>query len=249
MPQAHPLVEVLKRALKLHGMTYRMLSEQLAVSEPTVKRLFAQGNFSLERLDQICRLMDMEIGDLVRMLEEGKERLKELSESQESELVADIRLLLVAFLVINAAKFEEILRDFRFSESELVRYLARLDKLRLIELLPKNRIKLLVSPNFAWRRNGPIQKFFTHMMQHEFLDSDFSGDNENFLFLSGLFTSASSVSLRRKLEQLASDFGELNRQDRTAPIADRNPYSLILAMRPWRPRAFGELRREQSKQA
>lgn len=97
---------------------------------------------------------------LVRLQGEGERRISRLTREQEEELVADVRLLLVALLVRNRWGFEDIVREYAISETECVRLLARLDRLRLIELQPGNRVRLLVARNFRWIPGGPIERFF-----------------------------------------------------------------------------------------
>jgi hypothetical protein len=41
------------------------------------------------------------------------------------------------------------------TESQCIQHLAKLEQLRLIELLPKNRIKVLVAYNFNWQGYHP----------------------------------------------------------------------------------------------
>jgi transcriptional regulator with XRE-family HTH domain len=53
MPHAITLVDTLKRLLKARGMTYGDLAARIGMSEATVKRMFSQKNFTLERLDQV----------------------------------------------------------------------------------------------------------------------------------------------------------------------------------------------------
>jgi transcriptional regulator with XRE-family HTH domain len=244
MPQSQTLVQTLKQALKAQGLTYRDVARAVALSEASVKRLFAEQSFSLQRLEQVCQLAGMEISDLVRQMESRRQVLDELSEAQEQELVSDIRLLLVAFLVVNGWSFAEIVERYRISETEAIRYLARLDRIKLIDLLPNNRIRLRISSNFAWRRNGPIQRFFTAHLQDDFLRSRFDEQSERFQFLSGMFSSASADQVRQRLQQLAQEFNQYNLQDRDKPIDTRVGYSLFLAFRSWRPDVFDRLLRD-----
>ncbi len=243
MPQSQSLIATLKKSLKARGLTYRDVAEGLGLSEASVKRLFAEQRFSLQRLEQVCQLAGMEISDLVRQMESSRQELDALTEAQEQELVLDIRLLLVAFLVVNGWSFDDIVHHYRIGETEVIRYLARLDRLKLIDLLPNNRIRLRISANFAWRRNGPIQQFFTANLQEDFLKSRFDEHNESFQFLSGMFTGACADQVRQRLRQLALEFHQYNQQDRDKSIDEREGYSLLLAFRPWRPDVFEKLRR------
>lgn len=243
MAQTQALISTLKKALKSQGLTYRDVARGMGLSEASIKRLFAEQTFSLQRLDQICQLLGMEITDLVKQMEASQQQLDQLTEEQEQELVSDIKLLLVAFLVINGWTFDDIIRAYKISETEAIRYLARLDRIKLIDLLANNRIRLRISPTFAWRRNGPIQQFFTSNLQDDFLQSRFDETDELFGFLSGMLTSACADQVRQRLQQLANEFRNLNREDRARPINTREGYSLFLAFRSWRPDVFEKLRK------
>ncbi|HMK14501.1 MAG TPA: helix-turn-helix transcriptional regulator [Burkholderiales bacterium] len=246
MARTEALIATLKKALKRHGLTYRNVAKALGLSEASVKRLFTQPSFSLDRLDKLCSLMGMEITDLVEMMEHERGRISELTESQEEELVSDTKLLLVAFLAVNGWTFHEILDYYILPEPELIRCLTRLDRLKLIELLPKNRIKLRISPNFAWRKNGPIQEFFNAHIREDFIKSRFEDEGEAFLFFSGMLSRSSNAVLLKKFEQLATEFDELNRHDRRLPIAQRFVSSMVLAIRAaWHPAAFEPFRRKK----
>lgn len=243
MAKSHILVNALKRLLKSRNMTYRHVAQGLDLSEASVKRIFATGNFTLERLDQICLLMGLEIADLARMADAEIHRINELTEAQEKELVADPRLLLVAFLVINSWPFDAILRQYKFPEAELIRCFVKLDKLRLIELQPNNRFKLLTATNFSWRKNGPILGFFAERMKQDFFEGNFQAENEVIMFVPGMLSEASCKIMLKKIEQLASEFNAINHQDAGLPIEQRSAFSMVVALRPWKPSVFARLRK------
>ena len=50
MPQVSPLISTLKKQLKAHGKTYADVAELLQLSEASVKRLFAEQNFTYRGL-------------------------------------------------------------------------------------------------------------------------------------------------------------------------------------------------------
>jgi len=231
--QTEALIETLKKALKRNHLTYAEVGRRLDMSEANVKRMFASKRFSLDRIEQICQLMQMELTDLVHLYEESRQHISRLTKEQEQELVGDLKLLLVAVSVRNRLGFEEILHNYALTEPELVRCLAKLDKLKIIDLLPGNRIKLIVDDDFRWIPNGPIEMFFGANMQGEFLTSGFDGELANRLFLFGLLSDSSTRQLLNKIQVLAKEFIELHRQDCHLPLEKRDPVGFMLAMRPW----------------
>ena len=244
MAQINPLLNTLKKALKAHGLTYLKIAEALELSEASVKRLFAEQTISLQRLEQICQLMEMEISDLVQMMNEQPPRLQHLSIEQEKEITHDLVLLLMTVSVLNRWTLQDILAFYKFSESECIQKLARLDKLKIIELLPKNKIKLLVAPNFSWRGNGPIQQFFQEKIAAEYFKTKFNDEDECLIVLNGMLSSQRNGEFQRKLKKLARDFDDINNDDASLPLEQRNGVTVVMAVRNWRYGLFEPLSRK-----
>ena len=129
---------------------------------------------------------------------------------------------------------DEIIEHYQLEIHYCIQKLARLDKLKIIELLPGNRIKLLVAANFGWRENGPIQAFFQRTIGQEFFNSRFSQDEESLLVLNGMLASASNSEFQRKLKRIAQEFEVLNHEDSSLPLEQRFGVTVVLAMRSWR---------------
>ena len=233
MAQTRELINTLKKALKAQGKTYADVAVALGLTEASVKRLFSQQSFSLSRLDKVCQLLDMEITDLVQLMSEQQQHLQQLTIEQEKEITADVTLTLVAVCVLNRWTMDDILSYYHLTEPQCVRHLVKLDRLKVIELLPKNRIKLLVAPNFSWRENGPIQLFFQRKISQEFFNTRFSRDDECLMVLNGMFSSQSNAEFQRKLKRLAREFDVLNNDDAALDLEKRNGVTLVLAMRDW----------------
>jgi transcriptional regulator with XRE-family HTH domain len=244
MAQVGLLVTELKRYLKSQGITYAALGKQAGLSESSMKRLFARESFSLQRLEQILNLLGLEIADLVAMMNERREFLTQLTPEQEDALLADPKLLLMMYLLINGWPLTAITATFAIDDAEAERLLIRLHRARIIELLPFNRVKLLTARNFTWRKDGPVQKFFAREVQREFLDSPFSGPGENLRFVAGLLSRTSLAQLQQSLDRLAREFDEAVRRDASLPLTERLSCSAVFAIRPWEFSAFKALRRK-----
>ncbi|MBT8141562.1 MAG: helix-turn-helix transcriptional regulator [Gammaproteobacteria bacterium] len=234
MGQTTALVQTLKRCLKEQGITYAQLCKPLDLSEASVKRLFAEESFSIKRLDKICGYLGMTLGDLITKMELQQEYLSELTEAQEHALVKDERLILVMQLVFSDWTYKDILRIFTLSEPELIQYLVQLDKLGLIELLPKNRIKLLTAHNFTWRKHGPVQSFFRQNLQSDYFDSNFDQDGSNLTMLTGMLSADARAEFDKKLNEFAKEFDQLCKSDSKRPLTERLGYGVVLAIRPWK---------------
>lgn len=244
MAQTKRLLDALKRELKRQGKTYRDVAQVLGLSEASVKRLFADQSFNLSKLDRLCEALGLEISDLVRLMEQATPRIARLTLAQERELVADIKLLLMAHFLMSRWTFAEIIEAYDIDETEGIRLLARLDRMKIIQLLPGNRVRLMISNEFEWLPDGPIAQFYRARVQGEFLNASFGGDGEYRVFRSGMLTRNSRAEIIRKLQRLAREFSETCVEDDVYPIRDRGGTSLLIAMRPWGVDVFESLRRE-----
>ena len=248
MPQHRAILQTVKAELKKLGITYQDLACQLQLSESTVKRMFALNAVSLERLDQICAVMNMEISEIVQSMEQQAKRIEQLSLEQEKELVSDTRMLLIAISLLNKWSYAEILETYDISEFESTRLMARLDRMQIIDLLPGNRVKLRISQNFSWRPDGPIQKFFENSVKTEYFDCKFNKQGELQLFVTGMLSKKSNAELIARLQKLATEFYALHEDDSSLSRADRAGTSMVLAIRPWEFKAFKALRKSATEQ-
>src|SRR6202034_4091877 len=127
----------------------------------------------------------------------------QLTLAQESEIVSDLRLLFMTWLVLIRTPFEEMVRSYRFSEREALRYLIRLDRLKVIELQPGSRVRLLVSRHFSWRAGGPVQRYIHQKLLREFTSSHFAGSQEEFFFHGGEVSEAGLGEIKQALRNTA----------------------------------------------
>jgi DNA-binding Xre family transcriptional regulator len=243
MSQTRPLVDTLKLELRKQRITYKQVSEILDLSETSVKRLFSEAAFSIKRLDKVCELLHLDISDLVHLMEKNIELTTELTRDQEADLVSDVKLLLVTLLLMNKLQFAEILAIYDISETEGIRLLARLDRMKIIELQPGNRVKLMISQNFKWIPEGPIQQYFENKVQREFLGSSFSKPGEFRIFVSGMISRSANTEIIKKIEHLAQEMSDMNIESESLPLDQRFGTSLMVAIRPWEIQVFEELRR------
>ena len=241
MSGAQVLVRGIKSRLRVQGMTYRELAARIGVSEPTVKRDLARGNFSLERLDRICEALGVAVEELIQPPDTAA--LTELSEPQERAIVASPKLLLVTYLVVNDWKFDEIVATFRMDANELIDVLLRLDRLRIVDFRPPSRVRKLTARNFSWRKDGPVHAYFIERVLPEFFAAAFDGAGDEFRFMGGTLTPASLLRLQSSLRRVAAEFEQLAHQDARLPLEQRDGCTAILALRSWEYSDFTKLRR------
>lgn len=233
MPVRSRFVEALKKALRARGVTYAQLARRIGVSEPTVKRMFSRGAFTLARIEQILQVLDLELYDVARMSRGRSESPAELTPEQETLLARDERLLSVFWLLLNDWSFEEILQAFAIARTELTLAFARLARARLIDWGPRERARLRVSRDFQWRAGGPVKKAYGARVMQEFLNSRFDESTALLRFEARDLSADSAAVLRRRLERIVAEFNEAAEVDATLPGRRRASFGLLVACRPW----------------
>lgn len=244
MAQTKELILMLKKSLKQQGITYAEVAKKLGLSEVSIKRNFANQHFTLDRLEAICGLMNIDFTDLVRMTDDEKLKISSLTLEQEEELVSDLKFLIVAISVQNAWQLDEICNYYMITQHECIRYLIRLEKHGLIHLLPNNRIRRMLAHDFRWLPRGPIETFFENTVQSEFMGSHFNRAGELRIYLMGMLSRNSLNTLRGKLEMLAREFSSLQQDDARLPAKSRFNTGLMMAIRPWQLSVFAKLKRD-----
>lgn len=243
MSQSQAMITTLKRVLRSQGKTYKDVAEALDLSEASVKRLFAEKTFSLERFEKVCDFVGMEISELIEQMNKQAERITSLTQEQEKELVSDIRLLIVAVCLINHWTFDEIIETYDIDQFQAIQLMAKLDRMKVIQLLPGNRVKRIIDRNFNWLPNGPIQRFYERTVQGDFFKSTFTGPGEFRVFVNGMLSRNSNQEMVKKAQRLIQEFNYYNTQDESLSVDERYGTSIMVAMRPWEIKLFADLRR------
>ena len=239
------LVDVLKRELRAKGITYARVARELGLSEASVKRMFSRREFTLKRLDQVCQLAHSDFSDLARILNREETLISRLTHEQEKEIASSIKLFLVAVCALNHVTPEQIVEVYELSQAECVQMLVRLDRIGFIRLLPNNRIRLLVSRDFAWLPDGPIYRFFKQHGLGDFARSRFDRPDEYFVAVNGMLSGSSRSAIVARLKRIVREFSELHNDDVRLPPPSRLNMTMMVAIRHWELQAFTELRRRK----
>jgi transcriptional regulator with XRE-family HTH domain len=248
MTGAAEITDALKRCLKARGMTYARLAAALDLSEASVKRLFSAGSFTLKRIEQICRVLEIDLFELARLARSEEAMATELTAAQEQALAADPQLLLVFHLVLGGWRLDEIVAQYNVSRAECLQVLLALDRLRLIDLQPNNEVRLRTVRHVNWRRGGPIRRAYQAMVLSEFFRDAFDRPGESLRFEAKELSAASREVIGRKLERLVREFNELAEVDAALAPTERDSVGLVIGLRPYVLSLFTRMKRARRRQ-
>lgn len=234
MNHSASIIETLKQYLKAKGITYKQLAEEIELSEASIKRLFSKQTFSLSRLEDVCRILDIDFYDLVLMdKERSRKTLKKLTVEQEQILINDEKLLILLYFLINGWTVALIIKEYDYSEVEAIQMLGKLEKIGILELYPNNHVRMLISKNEFWQTNGPLWQAYRNIFTNDFMNSSFGLPNERLVFSPGQFSEASLKIIRKKIDNLVKEYNRLAEMDAALPLKGRHSSGLFIGFRSW----------------
>jgi DNA-binding Xre family transcriptional regulator len=237
------LIDAIKQELKGQNKTYADLAQALDMSESSVKRMFSQQDMPLSRIDELCRALGTDFFTLAQQIATTRSEISELTYEQETAVVRDPKLLLVAICVLSYWTFDQIVQTYDLTEAECTGRLLSLDKLGVIDLKPLNKYSLKVSKAFRWRSDGPIRQYFLTHVVGEYFGGRFQRDGETLLMVHGNINSAVAASFAERINRLGQDFAAQHLADRKLDAKHREGYTVIMGIRRWEFSAFTDLRR------
>jgi len=237
--QVAVLIDTIKQLLRARGMRYRDIAAAIGVTERTVKRWFVGKGLTLQVVEDLCNVLGMTIIELCEVAKDDLDsRPQRLSREQERSLFADLQLALVFLLISRGWSPQEVQRECRMPEALLVGHLVRLEKLKLVELLPGNKVRVLFGRNIRWGANGEAGRAFGRGLRNLFTTMDYSRPEAVW--------SAQVVNLSpRSLDQVNAKFHALSLEiqqaadaDRRSPESDRTWHAVFMAAHAFDPLAL-----------
>lgn len=227
--------EVLKRALKQRGLTYRTLAPKLGLSESGVKKLLTAKDLSISRLFSICEVLGLSVSELLETVEREEIREVELSPRQQAALLKEPGLLRLFWRsCIEKEDLHAIRTEERLSENEFRKLISRLENLDLAHLNEQGRIEPAHRGLYRWREGGPLIDRLNHDWSINLLEAALkkTTDPTSLHRLSGLrLNEIEAQELKRRLNDLVDEFARTTAKGR---LRDRErkakPVRLVVAV-------------------
>jgi transcriptional regulator with XRE-family HTH domain len=224
------LLRGLKSLLKVKGLLYHDVAARLGVSETTVKRYLTGHSLTVEILEELCRVVDVRLSDLLAIAQDEPEP-PVLSPEEEEFLARDAFLSGIFYLLARGYTPAVIQRDFRLPDAEMNGYLTALDRLGLIRLFPYNRVRVLIGRNFDVQKGGALMKMAHDTMLKDFFDK-FDVAMPDWLFGYGKLSPASLERVRELARNFMVAFDDIAEADRELTLDLAQWYGFFFMLRP-----------------
>lgn len=234
--QVSRILEMLKALLRARGLRYADVARELDVGERTVKRYLAGHGMTIEILERFGGLVDLSLSDLTRLAEQEIDpRPASLTDEQERGLADNLFHAFVFRMLRYGWHPDDIRKEFGLSEPEFVQCLALLDRLRLIDLLPGNRVKLLTRRVIEWHPDGPVRKAFDKVVKQGFAQMDYSQSSALWELKTIKISKADVSRLQAIVAEFSAAVMQLGEEARTVHRHGDVWYAVLMAMRPVEP--------------
>ncbi|MFO0597946.1 MAG: helix-turn-helix transcriptional regulator [Myxococcaceae bacterium] len=226
------VLDTVKQLLRAQGVTYRELGKAMGLSLSSVKRLLSARDFSAERIERVCRHLNLGFFELMRLVEQrSRHEHSVLTPKQEAAFVADPRLFWFFLYIAKQNPLARLESRFKLTRAQVLKYLLRLDALGLVEVREGTSFKLKAAPHITWSRGGPIDRWLYEMGRKVFLESRFDQKNEFFRFYIVKFTDESYFQFRARLESLTQEILEKS-LDLDLMSAEARRTAVLVAFKP-----------------
>lgn len=207
--------EILKRTLRARGMTYAQVAESLALSEVSVKRMFAQRDCKMSRLFEICALLDLPPEEVLQRARRTQSNASYLPRSTEAALAADPSLFHFFILLREDFPARDIAKIYGLTPLDIDHYGRALETLGLAELLPESQVRLTTPQPIKFRKFGALHPLVKQINQQFVLDT-IDGDNEEDLVFATMGRRMLPDTVRQLVKEMRdfqSHISNLARQD------------------------------------
>ncbi|RZA09795.1 MAG: XRE family transcriptional regulator [Proteobacteria bacterium] len=165
------LQSAFRAILREKGISQPKLAALAGVSLPTAKRWVKGEGISLQEWLKLLTLIGVSLPELLERAGAAGSAHFTYTPSQEEALASTRGLLAYLDLLLGGKTPAAIAKAHALSNAVTSQYLAKLEKVGLIEWLPKDKVRLLIKGEPRWNPAGPLAKKFRRQTLRELTDA------------------------------------------------------------------------------
>lgn len=223
-------LQIIKNKARSLALTQNELAIKLGVSLPTIKRWYGGGTITLESLQLLVNEVGLTLTEVFSSLEASSSETFQYTGEQENFFSENPDYLAYFDNLLRGFGPAQIQKKFRLSERKSVQYLSKLDKLQLIEWLPKNKVRLLVKGEPVWKDGGKLAATLRTDIFKRFIEKE-QRSNTNFFLHDYLPEDRNQIA--RKIQELA-EFAIRANSRAKFQIDNSKPVGLYLSLQNFR---------------
>ena len=174
-------MQIIKIKSKSLGLTQETLAKKLGVSLPTIKRWYGGGTITLDSLNLLVNEVGLTLTEVFSSLESSLSPSFQYTDEQESFFSSNPDYLAYFDNLLRGYSPSQIQKKFHLIDKKCISYLAKLDRLKLIEWLPNNKVRLLVHGEPIWKPGGALATKLRSDILKNFFESESTVSSHFFL--------------------------------------------------------------------
>ncbi|MBK9321938.1 MAG: helix-turn-helix domain-containing protein [Bdellovibrionaceae bacterium] len=224
-------IKALKQELRSSRVTYKDLSKTLKMTEAGVKKLLNKQDLSLKRANSICEAIGVSMYDIMKAAEEATMKDQRFSEEQTQFFLENPNYFNFYMQLAYEQKSPQEIQDKNLSQQSVFRYLKKLDDLKLIKLLPGNKVHFPDGKVGSVSTLGtPLEKI-KHILTLKFVKK--VSRSSNGMIFGGVFflSEEENTSLLEELKEIQHKYTKRSLANRSLKkLNDKLKYSTITNM-------------------
>lgn len=227
------ILRALKGLLKSQGLTYQAVADTLKISRITVKRYLSGRGLTVGALERLCSVVGLTLADITEIAKYRQDDSKGyLTVTQEEELFAQPFLAILFILLSRGWSPDQLKAEFKLNDVELDGYLIKLDKLKLIELHPFGRIRMLVGHPFQVIPGRPLSRGFDRYVKDDLFRTDVLSNDVTYRYNYFKMSRGSQQKFTTMLDDLLKATEQLTVQERNLPSDAASWQSVFVLVSP-----------------
>lgn len=227
----------IKRLLEEQSLTYSKLAPSLGLSESGVKKLFSAKDISLERLNQICLILGVQVHELLDPgLDQDRTETIVLDEKMQKYFLKNKPCF--SFLILlytESLSFSELLKEYRIPKNRAYKYLSDLESLKLLKWLPGDKVNLKKDIPTLFKYEGAFMKEIMTEWSHELLNESLaaSSGQEHEMASQRIFhlTKKSAIEYKTSLDDLVFEFARRSLREKKSHRGQLIPVRSMVILR------------------
>lgn len=212
--QSARMLGCLRDVLKARGLRYKDVAALMGVSEKSIKRYMRGHGVTLSVLERLCAIAGLGLRELADLTDaEDDQQPRWTTPAQESVLVADPRLSIVLALLSMGWTASRIVQEGLTTQSDLNAILVRLDRLGVITLFPRNRIRVRARLRDFDTGSDPLRRVIAEAGVRVIRGLDLTDPNSLWRLTYARLGPASVARVSKLLDAFLAEVAALSRED------------------------------------
>jgi len=225
------LMGALKQHLKQKGLSYRDAASRLRVSENTIKRYFSGRGVTIDVLERLAEVVDLDLLSLVLQAQDHVGVRNGLSRAQLAALSEPGPTTTVYMLINIGWTVSQLVREFDLAD-QIDDILRELEGWGLIRRLPGRGLQLLVKPELEGGGYGQLSELAMDRAQQALREADLHNEECEWAICPVRLSAESIVELRRLIDRFQNELRALERRDLSRSTDHTRWYSALIVARP-----------------